>query len=301
MENGTRSLMELQSDLVRTSFKDCTCAVSWRNIMHYAAAINDNNPYYLDDERDGGIIAHPLFPVSLTLPIVENLSNYISNESVADFPYEVLMTMVHYSEYIHRLIKPDDELKIKSRFVAMLPHRAGTHIIVKLEAIDKAGQLVFTDYLGGMLRGVECIGGEIGRTEVPTVPNYEHDHPPIWKKDIFIDPLRSYIYEACAKTTLPIHTSKEFAHSVGLPDILLQGVCTLAFAVSEIIKEELNSDPTKITDIGCKFTAMVIPNSQIHLEITNRVVTGKSREIFFEVLNDQQQKAIREGYMKILK
>jgi len=146
----------------------------------------------------------------------------------------------------------------------------------------------------------ECIGGEIGRAEVPTVPNYGQQHSPIWKKDIFIDPLRSFIYEACAKTTLPIHSSKEFAHSVGLPGILLQGVCTLAFAVSEIIKEELNSDPTKITDIACKFTAMVIPNSQIHLEITNRVVTGKNREIFFEVLNDQHQKAIRNGYMKIL-
>ena len=83
-----RNLMELQSNLIRTSLKDRTCSVSWRNIMHYAAAINDNNPYYFDDERDGGFIAHPLFPVSLTLPIVENLSDYISNESVADFPYE---------------------------------------------------------------------------------------------------------------------------------------------------------------------------------------------------------------------
>jgi len=297
-----RSSMELQSNLVRTSLKDCASSVSWRDIMHYAAAINDNNPCYLDDERDGGIIAHPLFPVSLTLPIVENLSDYISDESSIDFPYEVLMTMVHYSEHIkiHRLIKPDDELNIQSKFVAMLPHRAGTHAIVKLEAKDKAGKLVFTDYLGGMLRGVECIGDEIGRAEVPTVPKRENKHSPIWKKDIFIDPLRSFIYEACAKTTLPIHTSKEFAHSVGLPDILLQGVCTLAFAVSEIISEELNSDPTKITDIACKFTAMVIPNSTIHLEVINSVETTKNREIFFEVLNDQHQKAIREGYIKIL-
>jgi len=156
MENGTRSLMELSSELVKASLKNRTCTVSWRNIMHYAAAINDTNPYYLDDERDGGIIAHPLFPVSLTLPIVENLSDYISDESIADFPFEVLMTMVHYSEYIkiHRLIKPDDELNIQSKFVAMLPHRAGTHAIVKLEAKDKDGRLVFTDYLGGMLRGM---------------------------------------------------------------------------------------------------------------------------------------------------
>ena len=270
--------------------------------MLYAAAINDSNPCYLDDERDDGIIAHPMFPIRLTLPIAENLGDYVSEDSIADFPYEVLMTVVHYSEYlkIHRLIRPDDELTVSSKFAAMLPHRAGTHAIIKFEARDNTGELVFTEYLGGLLRGVECIDGEKGKGEVPTIPTYKnHQQYPIWKKDIFIDPLRPFIYDGCTENTLPIHTSKEFAHQVGLPDIILQGVCTLGFAVSEIINEELNYDPSKITDIACKFTAMVIPNSQIRLEVTNRVVTGNNCEIFFEVLNDQNQKAIRNGYIKI--
>ncbi len=135
--------MEIKSSFVNTSFKDRTYSISWRNIMLYAAAINDNNPCYLDDERDGGIIAHPMFPVRLTLPIVENLGDYVSEDSIADFRYEVLMTVVHYSEYlkIHRLIRPNDELTISSKFVTMLPHRAGTHAIIKFEARDNNGEL----------------------------------------------------------------------------------------------------------------------------------------------------------------
>ena len=300
MVNGTRNSMEINTSRVKTSIKGHSCSISWQDIMHYAAAINDNNSFYLDDERDNGIVAHPFFPVTLTLPIVENLSDYIDDEYTDDFPYEVLMTMVHYSEYmkIHRLIKPKDELNIRSKFVALLPHRAGTHAIVKLAAQDNTRQPVFTEYIGGMLRGVECVGEEIGEVDLPTVPNYKYQDSPIWKKDIYIDPLRSYIYEGCAKTSLPIHSSKEFAHSVGLPDILLQGVCTLGMAVSEIINEELDSDPSNVTDIACKFTAMVIPDSQVHLNVFKSTKTNDGREIFFEVLNDQGKKAIREGYLK---
>jgi acyl dehydratase len=269
--------------------------------MLYAAAINDNNPAYLDDERDEGIIAHPMFPVTLTLPIVENLGSYISGESASTFPYEILMTVVHYSEYlkIHRLIKPDDELIIKTRFIAMLPHRAGTHAIICLEAKDKKEQPVFTEYLGGMLRGVEYLGEAVRRDLLPSIPHYTQQEKPSWKKELFIDPLRPYIYDGCAGTTLPIHTSKEFAHQVGLPDIILQGVCTLAFAVREIINEEANGKPTKVTDIACKFTAMVIPDSTIRLELNKKIVTEEGREIFFEVYNEENRKAIREGYVRM--
>ena len=83
---------------------------------------------------------------------------------------------------------------------------------------------------------------------------------PDTEKEVMIDPLRAHIYDGCVGPTLPFHTSKEFAHSVGLPDILLQGVCTLAIAVSKIIDEEFKGDPTNVTDIACKFTSMVIPN-----------------------------------------
>ena len=292
--------MEIDSSLINTIFKDSKYTISWRNIMLYAAAINDSNPYYINDERDGGIISHPLFPVRLTLPIVENLGDYISEESQADFPYEILMRVVHYSEYlkIHRLIKPDDEIKISSKFVAMLPHRAGTHSIVKFEGKDTSGEPVFTEYIGGMLRGVELVGDEIGREEVPTIPRIHQNSSLIWRKHIFIDPLRPFIYDGCTETTLPFHTSKDFAHQVGLPDIILQGVCTLGMAISEIVNEELDGDPTKVTDIGCKFTAMIIPNSDIHLELTNKTETNKSIEFFFKVINTQDKKAIRDGYLR---
>lgn len=293
--------MEVHSKIINTKFNEIKYDISWRDIMRYAAAIADSNPCYLDDEREGGIIAHPMFPVSLTMPIVENLANYVTEESVQDFQYDILMTSVHYSEYIkiHRLIYPNDHIIIGTRIVALLPHRAGTHIILCCEARDNFGKPVFTEYLGGMLRGVECVGGEKGRENLPEIPHLEQTGKILWKKDIFVDPLRAHIYDGCVGPNLPIHTSKEFAHSVGLPDILLQGVCTLAFAVREIISEELKGDPTNVTDIACNFTGMVIPNTKIRVDLIDRKIKKNYDELFFEVYNKDNKKALRKGFLRV--
>ncbi|UCG04134.1 MAG: hypothetical protein JSW11_09130 [Candidatus Heimdallarchaeota archaeon] len=79
------------------------------------------------------------------------------------------MTAFHYSEHlkIHRLMKSGDEITIKGEIVAIMPHRAGTHVILCLEAVDNKNEPVYTQYHGSMLRGVECIGGEKGKENLP--------------------------------------------------------------------------------------------------------------------------------------
>ncbi|MHA1977750.1 MAG: MaoC/PaaZ C-terminal domain-containing protein [Candidatus Hodarchaeales archaeon] len=293
--------MEILSNLVTTALNETSKQISWRDIMMYATAISDNNPYYLNDERDGGIIAHPLFPVSITLPIVENLPDHISKDSPETFPFELMMTVVHYSEHliIHRIIQTNDFLRITGKIEAILSHRAGTHVILKFRGEDKFNRPVFTEYLGGMLRGVECVGGEKGRERIPVLPISEAKDAVIWEKEHFIQPLQSHIYDGCVGPTLPFHTSKEIAHQLGLPDLILQGVCTLALAVSKIIDEELDGDPTQVSEIACKFTSMVIPDSKVKIRVTDRIENISDQEIFFDVHNDRNKKAIREGYLKI--
>jgi acyl dehydratase len=158
---------------------------------------------------------------------------------------------------------------------------------------------VFTEYLGGMLRGVECVGGSQGSEKIPRVPVLKSTEPPFWEEELFINPLQAHIYDGCVGPTLPFHTSKEIAHQLGLPSIILQGVCTLALTVSEIMKRELEGDPTRLLEIACKFTSMVIPDSKINIRVTNRVQRKEGQEIFFEVFNEKNKKAIREGYLKI--
>ena len=112
--------MELNADLVGTPLKNYQTKINWRQITNYAAAIQDNNPKYFDDRQKDSILSHPMFPVSVTWPVLSRLEEFIESKG---FPKEILMTQVHYTEHLilHRMIRPEDELSITGTLKAFLP------------------------------------------------------------------------------------------------------------------------------------------------------------------------------------
>ena len=291
--------MELNADLLGISLKDYQTRINWRETTNYAAAVQDNNPKYFDDSEETGIVSHPMFAVSVTWPVLSRLGEFIESN---DFPKEVLMTQVHYTEHLilHRLILPGDELTISGTLKAFLPHRVGTHAIICLEAEDKNGKPVFTEYIGAMLRGVAC--GEGGKTgQIPLIPENDHGAEALWTSNIPIDPERPYIYDGCSNIEFPIHTSPKFAGMVGLPGIILQGTATLAYAIRELVNHEADKDPARISEIACSFTGMVQPGTDITVCCTGKKSHENYADVFFEVQNCDQKKAVRNGYVKIMK
>jgi acyl dehydratase len=290
--------MKINADLVGTPLKNYQTKITWRETTNYAAAIQDNNPKYFDDQQEQGIVSHPMFAVSVTWPVLSQLEEFIESK---DFPKEILMTQVHYTEHliIHRLIRPGDELSLTGTLKAFLPHRAGTHAIIRLDAKDQNGNPVFTEYIGAMLRGVDC--GEGGKADqIPLIPENDSEAEVLWASDIHIDPLRPYIYDGCSNIEFPIHTSPKFATAVGLPGIILQGTATLAYAIRELVNNEADKDPARISEIACRFTGMVRPGTDIRVCCTGKKSHKDFADVFFEVQNSEQKKAIRNGYVKII-
>ena len=291
--------VKLNASLLGTPLKDYQTRVNWRETTNYAAAVQDNNPKYFDDRGAAGIVSHPMFATSVTWPVLSRLDQFILS---SDFPKEVLMTQVHYTEHLmlHRLIQPGDDLLITGALKAFLPHRAGTHAIICLEAENKNGEPVFTEHIGAMLRGVACgEGGKAG--QIPLIPENDNDPEVLWASSIHIDPLRPYIYDGCSNIVFPIHTSPKFARMVGLPGIILQGTATLAYAVRELVNNEAHKDPAKVSEIACRFTGMVQPGTDIKVCCTGKKSHKDFTDVFFEVLNCDQKKVVRAGYVKIMK
>ena len=284
--------MEINPNLVGTRLQPYHTQIHWRDTMNYAAAIFDSNPLFFDDEQDGGVWVHPMFSVAITWPIVEHLSQYLDT---ADIPLEILLTQVHYTEHLifHRRIRPDDKLTIKGKIAAILPHRAGTHIVVRFQAYDQSQELVFTEFNGAMLRGVQCGGAGQKDKDYPVIPDDRDVQRLQWEKRITIDPLLPFIYDGCTNIVFPIHTSKKFAHQVGLPEIILQGTATLALAVRELIKLEAESRPWRLKEIYCRFSGMVFPGSEITLQVYEASpISGRS---YFDVLNQKGEKVLSHG------
>ncbi|MCG8683364.1 MAG: MaoC family dehydratase N-terminal domain-containing protein [Desulfobacterales bacterium] len=291
--------MKLNSQLAGTRLKNYQTEVSQRQTVNFAAGLNDNNPIYFDDIRAQGVAAPPTFPVSITWPVLSQLGDFILLD---EFPKEVLFTQVHYTEHlvIHRLVRPGDHISLDGKIVSITPHRAGTHAIIRLDAKDGSSNPVFTEYIGAMLRGVDC-DGEMTVDPLPQIPENDPAVPTAWTCLLEIDPLTPYIYDACADIEFPIHTSPKFARDVGLPGILLQGTATLGLAVRELVNNQADGNPEAVKEIACTFTGMVEPGTDIEICCLETRQKKEFTHIFFEVINASNKKAIRNGYMKIQK
>lgn len=290
--------MEISSDLTGTPLKEFESHISWRHTTNYAAAIQDSNPHYFDDESRDGLVAPPMFSVAVTWPIVERLWEFIELDR---FPREILATQVHYSEHLrfHAPLKPGTTVRVRGKIVAILPHRAGTHMVIRLDAEDQNGRPIFTEHIGGMLRGVRCIGQGAGEASLPGPPEPVGAPEPIWNHPCHIDPLLTYIYDGCSNIVFPIHTSQKMARQAGLPGIILQGTATLALTVREIVNRNAGGDPSRLQELSCRFTGMVIPGTRITIQLLNSAERKGFADLFFQVLNSQGQKALSRGYAKV--
>jgi len=290
--------MEISSKFVGVSLREYRTTIHWRHTMNYAAAVDDNNPHYFDDERKSGIVAPPMYSVAVTWPILENLGEYLD---VDDFPLQILRTQVHYTEHLefHALIRPGDEVRVNGRVAAILPGRAGTTLVVRFEATGAAGKSLFTEHVGGMMRGVACVDGGAGAESLPQVPSPPKTAAPVWEQAIHVEPLRPYIYDGCTNISFPIHTSRKFAHEVGLPDILLQGTAALAIAAREVLNRNGNGDPGRLRALACRFTGMIFPYSELKVQLLACQDREKGNDLFFRVLGDQGQTVINQGYARM--
>ncbi|MBN2311948.1 MAG: hypothetical protein JXR94_23420, partial [Candidatus Hydrogenedentes bacterium] len=180
--------------------------------------------------------------------------------------------------------------------VAIAPRRGGTLLAIRFDAVDEAGAPVFTEYVGAFLRRVRCAGEATGEENLPEVPSFEPDGSPLWEVPIHIDPLAAHVFDGCGGLHFPIHTSKRFARSVGLPRTILQGTATLSLAVRELTNRELDGDPNRLRSLACEFTGLVLPGTPITVRVLGREQTGDTGRLFFDVLNAEEKKAITDGY-----
>lgn len=286
--------MELSSRFVGTKLKDYETEITWRQTMNFAAAVDDRNAWYLDDEREGGIVAPPMFSVAVTWRILERIWEFIEAK---DFPMEVLLTQVHHTESLefHRPLRPGDRLTVKGKVAAILPHRAGTRVVMRFDALGEGNEPVFTEHIGALMRGVKCSDEGLCPNRIPESFFPEGSEEPLWESRIPIDPLRPHIYDGCTNIVFPIHTSKAFAHQVGLPGNILQGTATLSFAVREIINREAGGDPRALKSVICRFTGMVLPGTEIMVQLLGRNRKDDGTDLAFIVLNQEGQKAISDG------
>ena len=288
------SSLQVDSGIVGTRSLPLEIEVTSRMIMNYAAGIGDSNPWHFADDRPEGIVAPPMMTWALTWQFSVQRQKYWGDSGV---PREIGPRGVHYTEELEwtRPLCPGDKLTIEGEIVQLMSHRAGTYVKTRYVGVDASGERVFTEHVGGILRDVGCVGDIDDYASSAPGMDAVASREALRTVRLPIHPLAAHVYDGCANIHNPIHTSKAFAQGVGLPDIILHGTASLAYAVRDITDTEGGGNPCSVRRLCCSFTGMVFMDTEVELQILGSRDTDGLKEVFFQVIGQDGKKAIRDG------
>ena len=123
-------------------------------------------------------------------------------------------------------------------------------------------------------------------------PEDEETSTVLMVKDIDTLPNQSLLYAEGSGDRFPIHTSDDFARSVGLPGMILHGLCTLALTTRTVVKRSAEGDWNRLKAVSCRFSKIAQPGERL------RVIAYRNRSeaVDFETYNMSGNTVISDAY-----
>ena len=281
--------MQFDIDKVGQWSDDHEFKVDIERAKKYAAATNDPIPQHIDGE-----LAPPVFAV---VPVWDVMGGAVG----AVTPPEAFPFVVHGEQdmYFHQPIVPGMVLRSRGAPIGVHVKPSGTTVVSRLETRDGLGALVNEQYSVTFFRGVT--GGE-GKGE----PAPEHRFPeemrgaqPVAIAEQTFDKDQTYRYSEASGDTVPIHLDEEFAKSVGLPGIIIHGLCTMAFTSWATVGELAGGDPALLKRLAVRFSKPVLPGETITTRFWSTGEGDGSTIYAFETMNPAGDAVIKDGVAEI--
>jgi acyl dehydratase len=244
----------------------------------YARATNDPTAAHL-----GGELAPPVFAV---VPVWEVLVEAMSRVA----PPEALPLLLHGEQdiHIHQPIAPGMRLVSSAEVVGTHVKTSGTTVTVHSRTSTSEGEPVNEQYMVAFLRGWQADhpGGVPAPDHAFTPPPDEEAEKTLSAK---VDEDQTFRYRDASGDYNPIHVDDEIARAVGLPGMIVHGLCTMAFASWAAVTAWCDGDPRRLKRIAVRFSQPVLPGQ----EITTRFWGGH-----FETVSDSGAVVIKNGLVE---
>ncbi len=283
--------MPFSTATVGQSSKPFVHEIDARWLMSYAAGLGDTAEAYFDTQTQV-VIGHPMFPVCLEWPAILDCVNIPGSDSVTP---EERRRDVHaaHDMHIYRPVRAGDRLTTTAKVVELKIITPGAAQTIRLDTIDRDGELVCRTYQLGIKRGVVILGDPACVETPPDLPTLRTTTDDNRRYEIPIAKQAAHVYTECARIWNPVHTDRGVARAAGLPNIILHGTATMALAVSKIVDETLAGDPARITRLGGRFRAMVLMPSTLSLAVQQD--TGGI--ISYTVFTEDNEPAVSQGFI----
>jgi acyl dehydratase len=216
-------------------------------------------------------------------------------------PGELLGAILHGEQdfHFHRPIEPGMTLATRAAPIGARQRSSGVTVVSKSESRDSGGELVVEQYMTTFVRGaqgVEDVGDE--------APGHRfddalRDQAPAAEVSQTFDADQTYRYAEASGDPMQIHLDEEFAKSVGLPGIIIHGMCTMAFTSRAVIEQACPDDPARLRRLASRFASIVLPSQTITTRIWEAGETDGRSRYAYETTSDAGAVAIKDGLAEI--
>jgi acyl dehydratase len=255
--------------------------VTRERLEAYAAATNDPiAPHAAGDYASPVFAIVPAFQIAgqATLKVV---------------PGELLMMVLHGEQdfHFHAPILPDTTVYTTSAPIGLHPRSSGVTVTVKSHTHDAKGQLLVEQYMTSFVRGAQTPEA-VGETAPPHAFDEElKSRPPDIEVAQAFDSDQTFRYAEASGDPMPIHTDEELAKSVGLPGIIIHGMCTMAFTSVAAIEHACPDDPQRLRRLAVRFAKPITPGQTI----TTRLWSQDQGAYAYETTADDGAVVIKDG------
>jgi acyl dehydratase len=264
-------------------------AVERERIAAYAAATNDPIP-----QHAAGELAPPVFSV---VPSFQAMGM----ASLSVIPHELLGAILHGEQdfHFHRPITPGMKLETVATPIGMRQRSSGVTVVVRTDTRDEQGELVTEAYSTTFVRGAS--GAEDVGDDAPPHGFDEalRANEPAAEVVQTYDADQTFRYAEASGDPMQIHLDDAFAKSVGLPGIIIHGLCTMAFTSVGAIQSFCADDPQRLRRLAVRFASIALPEQTI----TTRYWDAGERDgrscYAYETTSDAGAVVIKDGWAEI--
>jgi acyl dehydratase len=255
--------------------------VTRERLKSYAAATNDPIAPHA-----AGDFASPVFAIVPAFQIA-------GEATLKVIPGELLMMVLHGEQdfHFHAPILPGATVYTKSTPIGLHQRSSGVTVTVKSETTDRDGQLLVEQYMTSFVRGAKT-----EETAGKSAPPHAFDEAlreraPDAERSQTFDHDQTFRYAEASGDPMPIHLDDELAKSVGLPGVIIHGMCTMAFTSVALIERACPDDPRRLRRLAVRFAKPTTPGQTI----TTRIWKAGSGSYAYETTADDSAVVIKDG------
>ena len=190
-------------------------------------------------------------------------------DACRSIPGELLGAILHGEQdfHYHRPIEPGMTLSTTATPIGMRQRSSGVTVVTRAETREPAASSCVEQYMTTFVRGAQ--GAEDVGDEAPPHRFDEslREREPDAEVAQTYDADQTFRYAEASGDPMQIHLDEEFAKSVGLPGIIIHGLCTMAFTSVAAIEHACPDDPTRLKRLAVRFASIALPEQTITTRI----------------------------------